>query len=1117
MVQGRPTRMSASEKSTLGLPLRRSGVSPPLGPKILPRPRLLEIFNTNRDKSLILIIGQPAQGKSIAAAQYLNQASEPYIWINLAPEDSDPVHLLHYFSQYATSPLSLMSGRGITSDKPTLYRYWVSSLFKSLTQPLTIVLDGLDLLASEAETFLFVQIFLEEMPPNFRLFLLAREYPPQVLDFQKRKMGRQALLLKNEDLAFAPVEITEYFRKLHDIPLKGEQVPRLYKATEGWIGGITMLSEIFKKMPREALREFLEDKWPISYLLSIFQYFGREVFSHLSTFHQEFLLKSSLFSDLDNETVRSFFPETLGEDLLRTLARKNLFIKGLPDPKRGMVFHYHPLFKIYLGTLFRSRLVREEIKALQIQAGVHYTQLGSPDKAIPHFLESGSYAEAANLIKEIGLTMIRQNRLADLSLWLRELPPSLIESDPWLLLFQTIPNRYLNLMESIELLKKVTTLFREQENPSGLLLALAFLIEAELTLGIYRPDLIEEAETFLKTLPSNTFLYECTHLYVHIGLAHSLRGNPRRGYWACQNAYILSKRLSDPLLQAMALANSVICLTILGELQSAERFLKEMDAISWKSPSTEIRFHHSLSRITFLIVAGQAREALNHCRTLQGEIEEQGLLHLYPLVLLHKQVALLYDYKDAEATLVGQQLEDLAEGLNSGFLKGVTQFLLALSAYRTQKHSRALAIVDRILPLFREGPSQTQLYYWGSRLLRVLLSGRGNPSKTVEEAQEILSYFTSIESHLFQAECHLALGLFLHEDGRENKARDHLQQGFGLIRKREFQHFMLISPADTVRACMLINGAPAASDNTSEPTSWLVFKKFGHQAQEELMRLCGHSNPQVRQKAWEGRRFVHRSQRPVLRIETFGGLRLHLNDQPVDEKVWERSQPRKLLLALLSQENEKAHKELLIEALWPDEEMESGGKNFKTALQRLRKSLEPELSPDFGSSYVHLHQNMVFLDEELCRLDLRQFNELYREGVNKEKSGDHQGALDFFTRSLHLYQGDLLPEEQDAPWVEKRRESIRNTFIDLLTRTAGLYEKNGAFKKAVGCLKQVVEADPLSEENYRTLMSLYDSKKMFNEALRVYEGCRKALKAGLDTRPGPMTEALYQGIKNRLK
>jgi LuxR family maltose regulon positive regulatory protein len=46
-------------------------------------------------KKLIVILGQAAQGKTTLAASWINTSTMPSAWLNLGPEDSDPVNLFY--------------------------------------------------------------------------------------------------------------------------------------------------------------------------------------------------------------------------------------------------------------------------------------------------------------------------------------------------------------------------------------------------------------------------------------------------------------------------------------------------------------------------------------------------------------------------------------------------------------------------------------------------------------------------------------------------------------------------------------------------------------------------------------------------------------------------------------------------------------------------------------------------------------------------------------------------------------------------------------------------------------------------------------------------------------
>jgi two-component SAPR family response regulator len=103
-------------------------------------------------------------------------------------------------------------------------------------------------------------------------------------------------------------------------------------------------------------------------------------------------------------------------------------------------------------------------------------------------------------------------------------------------------------------------------------------------------------------------------------------------------------------------------------------------------------------------------------------------------------------------------------------------------------------------------------------------------------------------------------------------------------------------------------------------------------------------------------------------------------------------------------------------------------------------------------------------------------------------------ALSLFNEALELYQGDFLPEEVYAPWAGTKRNAIREKYIELLSRMGNLYENQGALKKAILCHRRAIQADPILEDSYQKLMTLYYNKGKLNEALRVYEDCKRLWK-----------------------
>ena len=258
---------------------------------------------------------------------------------------------------------------------------------------------------------------------------------------------------------------------------------------------------------------------------------------------------------------------------------------------------------------------------------------------------------------------------------------------------------------------------------------------------------------------------------------------------------------------------------------------------------------------------------------------------------------------------------------------------------------------------------------------------------------------------------------------------------------------------------------------------------------------------------------IHRSKTPRLRIQTLGGFTVTRGESPIAEREWERNQPKLLLKALIAHGTRRVPKDLLMEAIWPEGKPTAVEESFKVALYRLRKTLEPQINRNFGSSYLHLEGNLVSLDEELCEVDLLKFMSLVEEGRRLESLVNAGNALKIHEEAVALYTGEFLCEDLYEPWAARKREEIGRIYIELLLRAAELYERRGALRKAISVFKKVIQSDPLMEEAYQRLMILYDRLGKQNEVLKVFESCKIALQEGLGVDPESLTVSIYKRIQ----
>jgi ATP/maltotriose-dependent transcriptional regulator MalT/DNA-binding SARP family transcriptional activator len=1105
-----------------------SKITPPYLPKILYRPRLVNLIEGNKDKKLILILGQAAQGKTTLAASYGKTSDMPFAWVSLDRDESDPASLFQLTVQSLQQALGDIDFSHLLSPSPPqitgpgeeipLYREWAQSLFKGISIPVQIVMDGLDRLSTTAPGFKFLRALVEDSPPSVHLILLSREIPPPVLEFQHLKMRQQALVLTNEDLAFTQDEIKGFFQKVRGISFDAGQLRKIHSATDGWIGALVLFAEFLSRFQESTMGKFISEDFPDHFKKEIFQYFGKEIFSSLSEQVQEFLVRSSLIDLIEPAFMRDFLGMEMVEDILREHVRKNLFVHSFYDEKKGWLFQYHHFFRNFLKAKFVTSVRHEEQKSLLLKAGALYEQRGELENSVKYFLEANAYPQAASVITRLGVDLLQKGRIDDLSKWLHALPNGTIQDSPWLLFYWAFTKRFQGGRENLIALQKVYTQFKENGDMRGTLISLAQLIESSIQTGIHLTPvemLIEEGEAALQQSEANEYPYESAVLWDFVGLGHLLGdGDIRKGIWACRNAYLIAKELKNASLQAYALCFSALGFVLLGEFSLVDEGLNKIEKVTEKIVHPEFRAMELMVRCLLTNHRGEFSKAEILVESLQEEVDKHGFLYMVPWVSEISAYIRAFQGKYSEAEKIGKQYLSRAISLKNGFLKGSAFRLLGLIYLHENDFGKAREAIGQSMDTFSsEAPSKYHLnrnrIQMGLVCLHLKEFRRGE-----KELGEALQYFSSISNYISLVEVHFAIAFLQHDQGMNDDAISHLQNGFRIAGERKYEYFYTLGTKYLVKACVL--ALELKVSEAIDYAAYLLSTCLSLLAGEDLKKLSYHPDSRVREKVWEIRRKIHRSKAPPLRIETLGAFRLFRGGSLMEEDEWDRSQPKKLLKAILSYGGGRIPKEIIIDELWPEESPAIAEKNFKTTLQRLRKSLEPFIDKDFGSSYIHLHDNIVFLDAELCHVDADQFLLLLKMAEEKKKKGDGKEIFPLYAEALEIYKGEFLSEELYAPWPERKREELRSKYLELLNKMANFHERQGSLKKAMDCYKKAIQVDPLIEESYQKLMTLYSNKGMYNEALRIYEDCRKALKRELKAQPNSTTSAIHKKILEKV-
>lgn len=718
------------------LPLDISKITPPLSQRVLFRVRLIDRLAQHQNKKLLLILGPAAQGKSTLGATFATTLGLPVAWLNLGPEDADPVNLFYLLAQalqwvLPEADLSfLFQYPGIflgPREELFLYRDWAQGLFSRIVSQVYIFLDGLDRLPPDAPSGRFLQIMLNHLPSQAHLVMLSREIPRfNLVDLQVRQ---EAFVLDSNDLTFTFDETRQFFKKIQGLSLTNEQFSQIYRLTEGWAGDLVFISQFLEGAAAAAWLDPLMAHLSRTLKEESFHYFSNQIFASQPAELQDFLMKSSLLEVVPPEFMQEFLGLKNPQELLQRLVRENLFIQSIYDTQRGWLYRYHQLFRDVLRDKFQETTSPEDRQAVHHRIGEVCEAQGAWEEAVNHYLQAGSYPLAVAIIKKSGGLLVKLGRSWDLALWLEGLPEETIQEDPWLLLYRYLTRRLGGEPSLIFSLIKAWEMFAAAQDVRGSLVALAYLIVAAVTRGhpVLPPlhDLLARGEQMLQSTEPGRYPPEQAALWFQLGFAHFMRGgNPRQGYRACWQAYLLAQELGDVSLQISALTHAHGCLSALGDFEAAEKLCHQVDRLLEKFPHHELAALHLINAVQLYLWQGDLDRAAEILQQVREKVEQQGLSFFILPIMLYSQLHKTYLGEFDEALKVGRNLVNLTSQVGHRFMQGNALLHLGLAVYFKGDLAQARELLHEAREILSSPEGQADGHLCLTKITAALVSRR---------------------------------------------------------------------------------------------------------------------------------------------------------------------------------------------------------------------------------------------------------------------------------------------------------------------------------------------------------------------------------------------------------
>jgi len=232
--------------------------------------------------------------------------------------------------------------------------------------------------------------------------------------------------------------------------------------------------------------------------------------------------------------------------------------------------------------------------------------------------------------------------------------------------------------------------------------------------------------------------------------------------------------------------------------------------------------------------------------------------------------------------------------------------------------------------------------------------------------------------------------------------------------------------------------------------------------------------------------------RNAIRVEVvlLGGFEVRVDGHAVASRHWSRRHSSALVKLLALSAGRSLHRELVIDALWPDLTIDDAAPRLHKAAHYARRALG--------------HRDAIILNADTVNLcpqddvwvDMVQFRQLAEDALRDEGVASAGGAL-------ALYGGDLLPRDLYEPWTEPHRLHLRRLHLELLHQAK---DWHGA-----------LAADPADEPAHLALAQRYLERGDRAAALRQLDQLDHAMVEALGLDPSQRALDLRRELTRRTR
>lgn len=213
-----------------------------------------------------------------------------------------------------------------------------------------------------------------------------------------------------------------------------------------------------------------------------------------------------------------------------------------------------------------------------------------------------------------------------------------------------------------------------------------------------------------------------------------------------------------------------------------------------------------------------------------------------------------------------------------------------------------------------------------------------------------------------------------------------------------------------------------------------------------------------------------------IKVLSFGQFICIYGDEITEPIRWRTSKAEELIAFLIYHKGYQVERDVIIEALWAEMDLEQAVKNFHATCYYIRNALKRY---QMGQLIVRL-QGRYAINMEIIDSDYIKFIEL----VNQTKI--EKSNIELFEKASNLYKGQFM-EGRDYEWLVNERSIVENEWMLLNINLVKAYGEKNRFDDAIVKLKRMVYVSPFNEEIHEMIINYFLAKGDIKKASEHYE------------------------------